>query len=160
MAIHPDDPPIPLFGLPRIVSTIDDYDFIFKSCKSHSNGMTFCAGSLASNINNDIFKIFNKFKKKIYFIHLRNVKMEKDRKSFFETNHLSGDIDFVRLIKMIIKEEKRRKKITNNYNIPMRPDHGHCLLDDQNKKINPGYSVIGRMMGLSEIRGIIKSLEK
>ena len=160
MAIHPDDPPIPLFGLPRIVSDINDYKYIFNSYNSESNGMTFCAGSLGSSIKNNVYDIFNKFKNKIYFIHLRNVHIEKDKKSFYETNHLSGDINFVKIIKMILKEEKRRKKLRlDNYNIPMRPDHGHCLLDDQYKKFNPGYSVIGRMMGLSELRGIIKSLD-
>ncbi len=160
MAIHPDDPPIPLFGLPRIVSTKEDYKFIMDSYKSDSNGITFCAGSLASSVKNNVYDIFKKFKEKIYFIHLRNVHIENDKKSFYETNHLNGDIDFVKLIKMISKEEKRRKKINrNNYNIPMRPDHGHCLLDDQNKKFNPGYSVIGRMMGLSELRGIIKAID-
>ena len=161
MAIHPDDPPIPLFGLPRIVSNIEDYNFIFNSYISESNGMTFCSGSLASSIKNNVYGIFKKFKKKIHFIHLRNVHIENDKKSFYETNHLNGDIDFVKLIKMILSEEKRRKKMNfNNYNIPMRPDHGHCLLDDQNKKFNPGYSVIGRMMGLSELRGIITSIDK
>ncbi len=160
LAIHPDDPPISLFGLPRIVSSLDDYQFIINSFKSKSNGITFCAGSLASSIKNDVYNIFNKFKKNIHFIHLRNIKIEDDNKSFYESNHLNGDIDFVKLIKMIIKEEKRRKKINiKNHSIPMRPDHGHCLLDDQHKKFNPGYSVIGRMMGLSELRGIIKSQE-
>ena len=159
MAIHPDDPPIPLFGVPRIVSTMDDYKFILDSYNSQSNGMTFCSGSLASNVNNDVYKIFNKFKDKIHFIHLRNVKIEKDKKSFYESNHLSGDVNFVKLIKMILKEEKRRstyKKI----HIPMRPDHGHCLLDDQTKNtFNPGYTAIGRLMGLSELRGIIKAVQ-
>ncbi len=159
MAIHPDDPPIPLFGVPRIVSTLDDYDFILKSTRSQSNGMTFCSGSLGSNINNDVYKIFNKFKDKIHFIHLRNVKIEKDKKSFYESNHLNGDIDFVKLIKMITKEEKRRSK-NKKVEIPMRPDHGHCLLDDQKKKTsNPGYTAIGRLMGLSELRGIIKAVK-
>ena len=159
MAIHPDDPPIPLFGVPRIVSTLDDYDFILNSFRSQSNGMTFCSGSLGSNINNDVYKIFNKFKDKIHFIHLRNVKIEKDKKSFYESNHLSGDVDFVRLIKMILKEEKRRSKY-KKIEIPMRPDHGHCLLDDQKKKtFNPGYTAIGRLMGLSELRGIIKTVK-
>ena len=158
MAIHPDDPPIPLFGVPRIVSTLDDYDFILNSFRSKSNGMTFCSGSLGSNINNDVYKIFNKFKDKIHFIHLRNVKIEKDKKSFYESNHLSGDVDFVRLIKMILKEEKRRSKY-KKIEIPMRPDHGHCLLDDQKKKtFNPGYTAIGRLMGLSELRGIMKAV--
>jgi len=159
MAIHPDDPPIPLFGVPRIVSTYDDYKFILNSFDSQSNGMTFCSGSLASNINNDIYKIFNKFKDKVNFIHLRNVKIEKDKKSFYESNHLNGDVDFVKLIKMILKEEKKRSKY-KKIDIPMRPDHGHCLLDDQKKKIfNPGYTAIGRLMGLSELRGIIQALE-
>ena len=159
MAIHPDDPPIPLFGVPRIVSNIDDYNFILNSAKSPSNGMTFCSGSLASNINNDVYKIFNKFKEKIHFIHLRNVKIEKDKKSFYESNHLMGDVDFVKLIKMIFKEEKKRSR-SKKVEIPMRPDHGHCLLDDQRKNLfNPGYTAIGRLMGLSELRGIIKALK-
>ena len=157
MAIHPDDPPIPLFGVPRIVSNIDDYKYILNSYKSLSNGMTFCAGSLASNIENNVYKMFETFKNKINFIHLRNVQIEKDKKSFYETNHLNGDVDFVKLIKMIKKEEKRRST-NKKIHIPMRPDHGHCLLDDQKKKNNnPGYTAIGRMMGLSELRGIIKA---
>jgi len=161
MALHPDDPPIRLFGVPRVVSKLDDYKYILESYESPSNGMTFCAGSLASNKKNNVYKIFNKFKEKINFIHLRNIKMEKDNKSFYESNHLSGDINFVEIIKMIIKEEKRRSINKNKkVNIPMRPDHGHCLLDDQNKKsINPGYTTIGRMMGLSELRGIIKAIK-
>ena len=160
MGLHPDDPPIPLFGLPRIVSSLEDYKFILNCYKSKSNGMTFCSGSLASSFNNNVYKIFDLFKDKINFIHLRNVKIEKDKKSFYETNHLNGDIDFVKLIKMILKEENRRKQKGDKFfNIPMRPDHGHCLLDDKKKKLNPGYSVIGRMMGLSELRGIIKSLD-
>ncbi len=157
MALHPDDPPIPLFGVPRIVSNLNDYSYVLDSYDSTSNGITYCSGSLASNVNNDVYKIFQKFKDKINFIHLRNIKIEKDNKSFYESNHLSGDIDFVKIIKMIKKEEKRRS-INKNINIPMRPDHGHCLLDDQLKKsINPGYTAIGRMMGLSELRGIIQS---
>ena len=157
MAIHPDDPPIPLFGVPRIVSNLDDYKYILNSYRSESNGMTFCAGSLASNVNNDVYKIFEAFKNKINFIHLRNVKIEKDKRSFYETNHLNGDVDFVKLIKMIKSEEKRRSTNKKTH-IPMRPDHGHCLLDDQKKKnINPGYTAIGRMMGLSELRGIISA---
>ena len=159
MGIHPDDPPIPLFGVPRIVSTYEDYKFILNSYNSQSNGMTFCSGSLASNAHNDIYKIFNKFKEKINFIHLRNVIIEKDKKSFYESNHLSGDVDFVKLIKMILKEEKRRSK-NKKVEIPMRPDHGHALLDDQKKKtFNPGYTAIGRLMGLSELRGIIKAVQ-
>ena len=159
MGLHPDDPPIPLFGLPRIVSTLKDYKFVLESYNSKFNGITFCSGSLASNFNNDIYKIFNNFKDRINFIHLRNVIIEKDKKSFYESNHLEGDIDFVKLIKMIHKEENSRKEINDEFfEIPMRPDHGHCILDDKKKKLNPGYSAIGRMMGLSELRGIIKSV--
>ena len=158
MALHPDDPPIPLFGLPRVVSSSDDYKFILNSYDSNSNGITYCVGSLASSIENDVYKIFKIFKNKINFIHLRNVKVEKDKKSFYESNHISGDVDFISIIKMIINEEKQRAKNNLKSNIPMRPDHGHCLLDDQKKSLNPGYSAIGRMMGLSEIRGIIKAL--
>ena len=159
MALHPDDPPIPLFGLPRIVSTKADYKYIFEKYNSINNGMTFCTGSLASNINNDIYEIFEEFHDRINFLHLRNIKIEEDKKSFYESDHLDGDVDFVRVIKMILKEEENRKLISENYQIPMRPDHGHCLLDDKKKKLNPGYSVIGRMKGLSEIRGILKTLQ-
>jgi len=158
MALHPDDPPLSMFGVPRIVSNLNDYKYALKSYNSQSNGMTFCSGSLASNEKNNVYEIFETFKSKINFIHLRNIKIEKDRKSFFESNHLNGDVDFVKLIKMIKREENKRS-INKKINIPMRPDHGHCLLDDQSKKItNPGYTAIGRMMGLSELRGIIKSI--
>ena len=160
MALHPDDPPIPLFGLPRIVSSKEDYQFVFEQHESNTNGMTFCVGSLASNIKNDVYDIFKSFKDKINFIHLRNVSIEDDRISFVESEHLEGDVDFVKIIKMILLEEKRRSEIIKSFNIPMRPDHGHCLMDDQHKKMNPGYSAIGRMKGLAEIRGIIKTLSK
>ena len=130
MALHPDDPPISLFGLPRIVSNHEDYQFVL-----------------------------DKFKDKIHFIHLRNVIIEKDNISFIESDHLEGDIDFVKIINMILIEEKKRKENNQDYHIPMRPDHGHSLLDDKKKKLNPGYSCIGRMKGLAEIRGIIKALD-
>ena len=113
MALHPDDPPIPLFGLPRIVSTLDDYNYIFNQYDSKSNGMTFCVGSLASNYNNDVYKIFKTFSEKINFIHLRNVVKEKDKKSFIESGHLEGDIDFIKVIKLILNEENKRKKNIN-----------------------------------------------
>ena len=158
MALHPDDPPISLFGLPRIVSNHEDYQFVLDQYKSHNNGITFCTGSLASNFNNDIYKMFDHFKDKIHFIHLRNVTIEKDNISFIESDHLEGDIDFVKIINMILIEEKKRKENNQDYHIPMRPDHGHSLLDDKKKKLNPGYSCIGRMKGLAEIRGIIKAL--
>ena len=153
MCIHPDDPPLSLFGLPRIVSKESDLDFIFKSYKSKSNNLTFCSGSLASNKKNNVINLFTKFAKKIEFIHLRNVIIEKDNFSFFESDHINGDVDFVKLIKMIIREEKLTKS-----NIPMRPDHGHSILDDQFKLLNPGYSAIGRLKGLAQIKGIVKAI--
>ena len=159
MALHPDDPPISLFGLPRIVSNLKDYQFVLDQYKSYNNGITFCTGSLASNINNNIYEMFNNFKDKIHFIHLRNIKIENDNISFIESDHLEGDVNFVKIIRMILEEEKIRKQNIEDYEIPMRPDHGHCLLDDQNKKLNPGYSCIGRMKGLAEIRGIIKAIK-
>ena len=159
MALHPDDPPIPLLGLPRIVSTKEDYQYIFDKYDSLHNGMTFCSGSLASNFDNNVYEIFDEFRDRINFLHLRNVIIEKDKKSFYESDHLDGDVNFVKIIKMILQEEENRKQKIENYHIPMRPDHGHCLLDDKKKEINPGYSAIGRMKGLSEIRGILKTLE-
>ena len=159
MALHPDDPPIPLLGLPRIVSTKEDYQYIFDKYDSLHNGMTFCSGSLASNFDNNVYEIFDEFHDRINFLHLRNVIIEKDKKSFYESDHLDGDVNFVKIIKMILQEEENRKQKIENYHIPMRPDHGHCLLDDKKKEINPGYSAIGRMKGLSEIRGILKTLE-
>ena len=107
---------------------------------------------------NNIYKMFDHFKDKIHFIHLRNVTIEKDNISFIESDHLEGDINFVKIINMILIEEKKRKENNQDYHIPMRPDHGHSLLDDKKKKLNPGYSCIGRMKGLAEIRGIIKAL--
>ena len=155
MCIHPDDPPMNLFDLPRIVSNEKDLDFIFNISESKSNCLTFCAGSLASSRQNDVIHLFTKFAKKINFIHLRNIKIENDNLSFYESDHLNGDINFVKLIKLILNEELQR----NNSLIPMRPDHGHRLLDDQFKNINPGYSAIGRLKGLAQIKGIAKALE-
>lgn len=157
--IHPDDPPYNVYGLPRIMSNEKDIDFITSLYNNDTIGLTLCTGSLGVNKKNNFKTIVSKYGKFINFIHLRNIKRYLNSYDFHETAHLDGDIDMVEIIKLILKEESRRKK-TNliNSNIPMRPDHGHTILDDQNKKIIPGYSLLGRMKGLAELKGVIKAV--
>jgi mannonate dehydratase len=158
MCVHPDDPPRPMFGLPRIVSNADDIAFILKAVPSPSNGLTLCSGSLGASAANDVPAIAKRFAKHIFFAHLRNVAKEPDG-SFMEAEHLGGDTDMVALISMLLKEQKRRKDAGDErWRISFRPDHGHELLDDANRKTHPGYPIIGRMRGLAEIRGVIKAL--
>jgi mannonate dehydratase len=154
LCIHPDDPPFSIFGLPRIVSTYDDLLFILNSFSSKNNGLTFCTGSFGSRSDNDLIKIFKNFSNKVHFIHLRNIK--KDNKgNFYESSLLDGDIDMISIIKIILNEEKNRfKKGIIDNEIDMRPDHGLQILDDIYKKNNPGYSAIGRLKSLAEIRGL------
>ena len=149
LAIHPDDPPFSLFGIPRVVSTEGDLAYILQSVNSISNGFTFCSGSFGANPNNDLLGMIDRFGDKLYFIHLRNI--IKDRESnFYEANHLDGDVDMKAVISCILKVMKSR-----NESIPMRPDHGHQMLDDLEKNnTNPGYTAIGRMKGLAELRGL------
>jgi mannonate dehydratase len=155
MCIHPDDPPISLFGLPRIVSNEEDFEFIFKSVPEINNGITFCTGSLGVIKENNLVKIFNKFASRVHFIHLRNTKRDSQG-NFYEENHLEGDVDMYEIVLQILKEQKKRylqKRL--DFKIPMRPDHGHQMLDDLNKSNkNPGYSAIGRLRGLAELRGL------
>ena len=158
--IHPDDPPYMIYGLPRIVSNENDIKYITSICKDEYNGITLCTGSLSVNKKNDINKIIKQYGKYINFIHLRNIKREKNSKNFYESSHLEGDVDMVSVIRDLLKEEKKRKKNNKiDYEISMRPDHGHMILYDKQKNIIPGYSLLGRMKGLSELRGVIKSLE-
>ncbi len=160
LGIHPDDPPFPLFGLPRVVSTADDYRNITQAVDSPANGLTFCAGSLGSRRDNDVVAMAKEFAHRINFVHLRNVSTEDDR-SFIESEHLGGDVNFVDLIQVLLREEKRRASEGRaDAEIPMRPDHGHLLADDINKKTNPGYSLIGRLKGLAELRGIMVALDR
>jgi mannonate dehydratase len=154
MVVHPDDPPYPIFGLPRVVSTASDYDYLFSKVPSKSNGICFCTGSLGVNPNNDLPKMIRDFGDRIYFLHLRNVK-RNELGDFYEDNHLEGDTDMFAVVKEVINVMQK-----NEINIPFRPDHGHQMLDDLNKVVNPGYSAIGRLKGLAEIRGLEYGIER
>ncbi|MBL8577586.1 MAG: mannonate dehydratase [Mesorhizobium sp.] len=159
MAIHPDDPPFPLFGLPRIVKDADDAAALLAAYPSPSNGLTFCTGSYGANPQNDLPEMARRFGPRIHFAHLRNVTKEPDC-SFHEAEHLEGDTDMVAVVDALLAEEKRRRAAgIEDREIPMRPDHGHAIVDDIGKKVNPGYSCIGRLKGLAELRGIMRTLE-
>jgi mannonate dehydratase len=159
LAIHPDDPAFPLFGLPRVMSTAEDFRKLFEAVPSQANGLTLCAGSLGSNARNDVVAMASEFGPRVHFAHLRNVKREPDG-SFFEADHLAGETDMVRLIAALMAEEDRRRAEGRaDAEIPMRPDHGHLLGDDGKKRVNPGYSFIGRLKGLAELRGVMQTVE-
>ena len=158
MCIHPDDPPFSLFGLPRVVSTVDDLRAILGSVDESANGITFCTGSLGARADNDLPAMATELAKRIHFVHLRNVAKEKDG-SFTEADHLGGDTDMIAVIKVLMAEEKRRRAEQRiDAELPFRPDHGHRLIDDMDKKVNPGYSCIGRLKGLAELRGVMTAL--
>ena len=160
MCIHPDDPPFPLFGLPRIVSSAADVRKLLNVVPSIHNGLTMCVGSYGAGSHNDLIKMIKEFGKNIHFAHLRNIIKEQDG-SFYESDHLAGDNDMYEIIREILFEEKTRSKIGGRGIIPMRPDHGHLIGDEVYKKnINPGYSYGGRLKGLGELRGVIYTLEK
>jgi mannonate dehydratase len=158
MCIHPDDPPRPLFGLPRIVSTGDDLAAITAMVDSRANGVTLCSGSLGAHPSNDVPAIARRFADRIWFAHLRNVKKDPDG-SFMEADHLGGDTDMVALVDVLMAEETRRREAGEaNWRIPMRPDHGHEILFDIGRKSHPGYPAIGRLRGLAELRGVMSAL--
>ena len=161
MCIHPDDPPFSLLGLPRIMSTQSDYQHIFDRVTPISNGITFCTGSLGVRADNDLPAIFDAFADRVHFLHLRSTKRDA-RGNFFEADHLTGDVDMFEIITRVIKEQRRRvSENRHDASIPMRPDHGHQMLDDLVKpKINPGYSAIGRLKGLAELRGLEWGINK
>lgn len=154
LTVHPDDPPRPILGLPRIVSTIDDMQWIKDTVDSLHNGFCFCTGSYGVRSDNDLAKMVTTFADRVYFIHLRATVREGNPLSFHEGDHLAGDVDMYAVIKALVTEEERRKKHGIKRAIPVRPDHGHQMLDDLKKTTNPGYSAIGRLRGLAEIRGV------
>ncbi|MDV3250011.1 mannonate dehydratase [Devosia sp. BK] len=162
LCCHPDDPPFALLGLPRIMSTEEDYKYIIDAVDSPANGMTLCSGSLGARPDNDLPGMMERFGPKVHFLHLRNVKRDNDDivGSFFEAEHLGGDTDMVALIAAIVREERRRKaEGRKDAIIPMRPDHGQDILDDLGRRAQPGYPTIGRMKGLAELRGVMTALE-
>ena len=159
LAIHPDDPPWSLFGLPRVVSTAEDARSILAGCNTATNGLTFCVGSYGARADNDLLAMVNEFAPRIHFVHLRQVMREPDG-SFYEAEHLRGSSDMTGVIAAVLKEEaRRRKQNRSDHEIPMRPDHGHLMADDISRPSYPGYSLVGRLKGLAELRGVIAGLK-
>lgn len=158
LTLHPDDPPRPLFGLPRIASSAEDYRALFAAVPSPANGICFCTGSLGVRAQNDLPAMAREFGPRIGFAHLRATKREADGVSFHESDHLDGDVDMVAVARALLEEDHRRAE---GAKIVFRPDHGHRMLDDlaATKRTNPGYTAIGRLRGLAELRGVIRALE-
>lgn len=161
LCCHPDDPPFPLLGLPRVASTASDYDVLLKAVDSPNSGITLCTGSMGVRPDNDLVAIAQQFAPKIHFVHLRNIRRDAETvpTSFYESEHLDGAVDMVGVIGVLLAEERRRKAEGRaDWEIPMRPDHGQDIIDDLNRGGQPGYPIIGRLKGLAELRGVMTAL--
>jgi mannonate dehydratase len=159
LCIHPDDPPRPLLGLPRIASTLADLEFLLAQTPEPSNGITFCSGSLGARLDNPLVDMIRKLAPRIYFVHLRSTKQEAGRDAFHEAPHLAGDVNIVGLLKELVLEERRRVGSGDNIPIPFRADHGNKILTDLGRTAVPGYPAVGRLKGLAELRGVLTAVE-
>ncbi|WP_319481895.1 mannonate dehydratase [uncultured Draconibacterium sp.] len=159
LAIHPDDPPFPVLGLPRIIGQLDDYEWLFNANTSPNNGVTFCAGSLSARKENDLLEVIEKTHDRIHFVHLRNTLLHEDG-SFYESGHLTGSQNMMKIMFALIKEQKRRIQAgRSDVKMPVRPDHGIRIMDDYKYDYNPGYPLIGRLKGLAELDGLMHGIE-
>lgn len=154
LALHPDDPPFDIFGLPRIVSTANNVEYILSAVNSKANGFCFCTGSFGASAKNNLVEMIKLIDDRIHFVHLRNTRRD-EHGNFYEADHLDGDTDMYSVMKEILSVQQKLNKP-----IPFRPDHGHLMLDDMNKQTNPGYSCIGRMRGLAELRGLMLGITR